>query len=328
MVEHLLAKERVASSNLVFRSNLLPPRGEHPSTQSPHSATLEDVKSSQRSGTTKAPPREQLLQDFLNLKKSGGISPRSEQWFAWTIKHFFNAFPEPTDITRLSTGQIVEFLGSYNDRRESQHSFYRSLRLFFQWISITFGRVNPFVDQFGNKVIRPPRIPQKPLNTMTPNLALVAIDYAEGSRNRAIVSLLADSGCRRAELVAIRVQDMDLVNRRIRVLGKGGKLGLLIFGPKTQRLLREYMEEYDPTDSLFGLNAYGVQSMLRRLSKKAGFPCNSHVFRRGFATELRRAGLNELDIAELGRWSSTAMVKRYSRAYTFEDAARRYQAIV
>lgn len=156
----------------------------------------------------------------------------------------------------------------------------------------------------------------------------MAIAYAEGSRNRAIVSLLADSGCRRAELVAIRVRDLDLENRRIRVLGKGGKLGLLIFGPETQRLLREYLEEYEPADSLFGLNAYGVQSMLRRLSKKAGFPCNSHVFRRGFATELRRAGLNELDIAELGRWSSTAMVKRYSRAYTFEDAASRYKAIV
>ena len=164
VVEHLLAKERVAGSSPVFRSTLLPHRGEHSSTQSPHSATLDDVKSSKRSGTTQAPLREQLLQDFLNLKKSGGISPRSEQWFAWTLKHFFNAFPEPTDITSLSTGKIVEFLGRYNDRRESQHSFYRSLRLFFQWISITYGRTNPFVGQFGNKAIRPPRsLAGKPL---------------------------------------------------------------------------------------------------------------------------------------------------------------------
>ena len=50
--------------------------------------------------------------------------------------------------------------------------------------------------------------------------------------------------------------------------------------------------------------------------------------RRGFATELRRKGLGELDIAELGRWSSVVMVKRYSRAYTFDDAAKRYKPIV
>ena len=68
--------------------------------------------------------------------------------------------------------------------------------------------------------------------------------------------------------------------------------------------------------------------MLQRLEKGTGIKCNAHSFRRGFATELRKQGLSELDIAELGRWSSTAMVKRYSRAYTFEDAACRYKAIV
>ena len=55
---------------------------------------------------------------------------------------------------------------------------------------------------------------------------------------------------------------------------------------------------------------------------------NRRSCRRTFATELRRKGLSELDIAELGRWSSTEMVQRYSKAYTFQDAATRYEAIV
>ena len=88
------------------------------------------------------------------------------------------------------------------------------------------------------------------------------------------------------------------------------------------------MNETDPQGSLFRLNQWGVKSMLDRLQKKTGIHCNSHALRRGFATELRKHGLSELDIAELGRWSSTAMVKRYSGAYTFEDAASRYRAIV
>ena len=73
---------------------------------------------------------------------------------------------------------------------------------------------------------------------------------------------------------------------------------------------------------------WGVKSMLDRLEKRTGIHCNSHAFRRGFATELRKQGLSELNIAELSRWSRTAVVKRYSRAYTFEDAASRYIAIV
>ena len=68
--------------------------------------------------------------------------------------------------------------------------------------------------------------------------------------------------------------------------------------------------------------------MLRRLAVQTGIRCNAHSFRRGFATELRRKGLSGLDIAELGRWSSVEMVMRYSRAYTFDDAAKRYKPIV
>ena len=110
--------------------------------------------------------------------------------------------------------------------------------------------------------------------------------------------------------------------------GKGDKEGHLVFGPTTKRFLTAYIEEAKPTDTLLGLTTQGLKTVLRRLGQKTGIKCNAHSFRRGFATELRRKGLNELDIAELGRWSSTVMVKRYSMAYTFDDAAKRYQPLV
>ena len=93
-------------------------------------------------------------------------------------------------------------------------------------------------------------------------------------------------------------------------------------------LLKRYLEKAKPVGKLFDLSYEGMTSMLRRLEDKSGVKCNAHSFRRGFATELRKKGLSELDIAELGRWSSTAMVKRYSRAYTFDDAVERYKPIV
>ena len=88
-----------------------------------------------------------------------------------------------------------------------------------------------------------------------------------------------------------------------------------------------FIEENSPIDTLFDLDTEGLKTMLRRLQVRTGIKCNAHSFRRGFATELRRKGLSELDIAELGRWSRTKMVQRYSRAYTFQDATR-YKAIV
>ena len=99
-------------------------------------------------------------------------------------------------------------------------------------------------------------------------------------------------------------------------------------GDRTQTLIGDYMSEARPASGLFGLSSEGLKSMLQRLEQKTGIKANSHSFRRGFATELRRQGLNEMDIAQLGRWSSLEMVRRYTRAYTFEDAAKRYKPIV
>ena len=139
---------------------------------------------------------------------------------------------------------------------------------------------------------------------------------------------LADSGARKCEVVAIKTNDVDLGKNCIKVMGKGNKEGYLIFGEATKAHLLRYLEENSPIDTLFDLDTEGLKTMLRRLQVRTGIKCNAHSFRRGFATELRRKGLSELDIAELGRWSSTEMVQRYSKAYTFQDAATRYKAIV
>ena len=154
------------------------------------------------------------------------------------------------------------------------------------------------------------------------------INSAQGSRNKALISLLAQSGARRSELANIQLADVDIGGRRIKVLGKGNKEGYLIFGSRTQELLEKYVEEYQPEGSLFGLTSYGIQSMLFKLEKKTGIKCNAHSFRRMFAVELRKAGVPELDIVQLGRWSSVSMVQRYTKSYTFEDAATRYQDII
>jgi len=112
------------------------------------------------------------------------------------------------------------------------------------------------------------------------------------------------------------------------VLGKGNKEGFIVFGSRTQQLLQQYVEECQPEGSLFGLTSYGIQAMLFKLEKRTGIKCNAHSFRRMFAVELRKAGVNELDIVQLGRWSNVSMVQRYTKSYTFEDAASRYQDII
>jgi site-specific recombinase XerD len=170
------------------------------------------------------------------------------------------------------------------------------------------------IDRWGNAVIEAPKTPKTVLYTMTPENVHRLLEAPSCTRDKAIISLLADSGARRSEIVAIKTNDMDLEKKCIKVMGKGNKEGYLVFGEVTKAYILRHLEENSHTSTLFDLDTEGLKTMLRSLHVRTGIKCNAHSFRRGFATELRRKGLPELDIAELGRWSSTEMGQRYSRA--------------
>ena len=218
---------------------------------------------------------------------------------------------------------VLAFLSVYNDRPHQKDSFYRTFKSFYKWL-LKFGYIteNPML------LIEAPKLPEKVLRTITPEQVQTLLQAAESNRDKAIVALLADSGARRAEFTSIRVDDLDMEHNRIFVTGKGQKEGFLVFGNQTKQFLIQYINDSHPVGLLFGLKPSGLRMVLLRLGDKAGVPVNPHAFRRGFATTLRKMGVGELDIQQLGRWESLEMVRRYTKAYTFDDAAKRYKPIV
>lgn len=123
---------------------------------------------------------------------------------------------------------------------------------------------------------------------MTPDKVALLLEATSCIRDKAIISLLADSGVRRSEVVSIDVADIDLHHERIKVMGKGNREGYLVFGEKTRNLLVAHIQDAQPTGKLFDLTSFGLQVMLYKLEKRTGIKCCAHSFRRGFATELRR----------------------------------------
>lgn len=140
-------------------------------------------------------------------------------------------------LSSVSTDAIVQFLSIYEDKPWRKRSFYLALRTFWKWVSITYDTSNPFLDRFGNLAIDIPRTPSRLLYTLEPRQMSTLIEAASNARNKAIVSLWADSGGRRNEITNIQVKDVDLERCRIRVWGKGNKEGWLIFGSNTHALL-------------------------------------------------------------------------------------------
>ena len=209
-----------------------------------------------------------------------------------------------------------------------RHGYYRALRCFYNWLYSPKSGYN--LNPANNPIllVDAPKVEKKILPSLTLEQLDYLIEQVDSIRDKAIISLFADSGLRLSELANINPHNIDWDNRLIKVNGKGNKEALAPFGIRTERLLREWLSQYQANGRLWDINHWGINIMLQRLSAKTGLPCNAHTFRRTFASILAKKGIDSLHIMRLGRWESIQMVERYTRSVRFEDSLKLYSPIV
>jgi integrase/recombinase XerC len=201
----------------------------------------------------------------------------------------------------------------------TRHCSYRVLRTFYRWLENQYGLPNPMAN------LRAPILGKPILPSLTRVQIQYLLDSADCVRDRAIIATLTESGLRLSELANIKASDIDWQAKTIRTIGKGRKEAYAPFGGLSETYLREWLSEYQPNGSIWGLNYWGITQMLKRLERQTGLKCNPHVFRRSFAVLLRKAGVDCLVIRDLGRWESVQMVERYTRSFNFNDAMKFYK---
>jgi site-specific recombinase XerD len=172
-----------------------------------------------------------------------------------------------------------------------------------------------------------PKRPQLILPSLTREQVTVLVATSPALRDKAIITLFAESGSRLIELANMKPVDVGWTSRTIKVMGKGRKEALAPFGKLSEGYLKEWLAQYEPNGNIWGLNKWGIVSMLRRLEKETGLPCNPHTFRRTFACLLRKAGVDTMTIKDLGRWESLEMVQRYTRSVKFEESLKLYREL-
>lgn len=127
-------------------------------------------------------------------------------------------------------------------------------------------------------------------------------------RNKLIIYLLLDTGVRVSELVNIKVSDIDIEERIIRVLGKGSKERFVFFTSKTKELLVSYLskrKEKALVNNLLinykgeKLTERSVQKIIKLVGEKIGLDIHPHLLRHTFATDLLNKGADIRMIQEL-----------------------------
>lgn len=163
-----------------------------------------------------------------------------------------------------------------------------------------------------------PKIAKKRLPRLTAG-QLQVILKACNVRDKAIVLFMADSGLRRAEVIALDWQDVDMQTGAVTVArGKGRKARVSRIGATTRRALLQYRRKVSDVRALFQTDegarftGGGFLAIFRRLRKQTGIYVTPHAMRRTWALLSLRAGMDAVHLQLLGGWAGLDMVNHYA----------------
>jgi tyrosine recombinase XerC len=161
------------------------------------------------------------------------------------------------------------------------------------------------------------------------NRFILAPDISKpvGQRDRAILELLYAAGLRVSELVHLKLSQIDMDTREIRVIGKGSKERLVLMGKPAEEAIAAYLKEGRPklsskkkTDVVF-INRYGqplierrIQKMVKQYAKQTGINkrVHPHTIRHTFATHLLDGGADLRVVQELLGHASLTTTQIYT----------------
>ena len=159
-----------------------------------------------------------------------------------------------------------------------------------------------------------------------------------GIRDRALLELLYASGLRVSEANAMVLADLDLVTNEVRVIGKGSKPRVALFGKQGAYWIDVYLKDVRPkftsrrSDDAVWMNQSGgrltsrsIQRIVKKYAVSAGLDPNfhTHSMRHSFATHLLDGGADLRVVQDLLGHSSPATTQIYTHVST-EQARKVY----
>ena len=255
-----------------------------------------------------------LIEEFSNyLKTERNYSKHTVSNYKRDLK-FLVAFLKNRQINRSAAREYLLALEKQHYSRRSVARKLSSARSFFRFLSREkhFDK-NPFEN------LLTPKLPKKLPNFLYPEelnslLRTPSSSTPQGQRDLAILEIIYGTGLRVIEVVRMNSNDVDFDEGEIKVLGKGAKERIVLFGSQAKKALIAYLKEAraklsagKKSAALFinrrggRLTSRSIENMLKFYAKKAGLTkkVTPHTLRHSFATHLLSGGADLRMVQEL-----------------------------
>jgi integrase/recombinase XerC len=215
------------------------------------------------------------FEDFILSREAMLCSPETIDFYQRMLKPFLAAANRSPPSNRM----VREFLSTVAQRGVSSatvHAHARAVRAFLR-----FAYEEDWIEE--PITVRMPRVEQKRMEVLSREDVKQVLSVC-GTRDRALVMTLIDSGLRRGEALALDWEDVDLRTGAVHVRrGKGRKARVTYIGAKTKRALLRWGGG-QRSSAIFPLTPSGGTTLMARLSRTSGVHITFHKCRRTFAT--------------------------------------------
>lgn len=264
------------------------------------------------------------LDDWMLWMRSEGLSERTCRERIQQITRVADyAGANPDELTDR---QVVTYLARAKISQSTRAHYDVDLRAWFKWLIQRDLRTD---DPMAK--LKRPRVPRRrarPIETEHLTKLLASRMHA---RTKTMMLLCAYQGLRVHEVAKIRGEDVDLLGKRLYVVGKGGVDEWLPLHPKIAWEARLYFRRgwWFPThignraSDTGPILARSVSDIISLAMARAGVPGTAHSLRHWYGTELVRSGADLRVTQDLMRHASLQTTQIY--VATSDD--RRAEAI-
>lgn len=287
------------------------------------------------------------FEDYLRFER--GLSTSTAAAYGNDLAQLVE-FLEGRDVrspAEVGPGDLREFIYLLKDSGRAPSSIRRkisSLRSYFGFL-----QAEALIESDPSELLEGPKTGRRLPTVLSREEIEALLDTLDGDgplagRDRALLELMYATGVRISELIGLRVRDLDLEERLVKVRGKGAKERIVPFGGKAYAALERYLSEARPrlargarrkeTGVLFlgrggrALSRMGAWKIVRRHVDRAGIRkrVTPHTLRHTFATHLLQGGADIAAVQEMlghADISTTQIYTHLDRSY-LSEVHRRY----
>jgi len=257
----------------------------------------------------------QYINEFISARSLDGLASGTLYQYKLELSKLTGFLNKPT--LQATITDLRSYLNQFTHM--AQRSINRkisTIKAFYTWLV-----EEEYLERNPTRKIRTPKEPASlPRNLSKEDLELLRW-HPKSDRNQAIMELLVSSGMRVGELVKLNRDDIDMINRKVRVLGKGNKERIVFFGQTAKFCLKKYLIARKDDNPALLINKYGERLTIRSIemqikdeAEKAGIKnkVTPHMLRHSFASNLYEAGCDIDFLSRLLGHSSCDTTRRYT----------------